>query len=166
MAKNNFQNVFQKWYNSQINSQINPPTISTVFSNKPAPVPRAPNPHPTFPTILAQWPTGSSYICNPPVTNTDVDKLVLVKELPFKEDMKALGWELDGTDKYTGEEFHSYRHENLNFILTENRWFYVRMVAATELAKQLNLTDKNARIDLFQAVVSGTDLTHLPNKLG
>ena len=50
------------------------------------------------------FPTGSNYICNPPVTSTDIDQMFLVYNL--EETKKTLlkdGWTLcghDATDQY------------------------------------------------------------------
>src|SRR5690606_15682489 len=101
-------------------------------------------------------PTGSSFTCDPPVTDTDIDFVVKVHDLSeFLPVAMDLGWDLHGEqEKYRGDEgmFKSLRRENINLIATESRVFFERYKLATELAKQFNLLQKKDRIDLFHAV--------------
>lgn len=104
-------------------------------------------------------PTGSSYTCEPPVLNTDVDFICQVDSLqefvPVAQDLK---WVLGGADygAYMGP-FKAFRSDNINLIVTDHPLFYQQYVTATELAKRFNLLDKKDRIDLFQAIVDKHD---------
>jgi hypothetical protein len=51
--------------------------------------------------------------------------------------------------------FTAYRttESNINLIFTEDKIYYYRFLAATELAKKLNVTDKKQRIELFDIVL-------------
>ena len=109
--------------------------------------------------IKKVWPTGSRYICSPPVLTTDDDYVVLVEA----------GWEPELTEKgftYTPTElqyvsmgsFVSLRKGDINYIVTQSQVFFDRFRAATELAKSLNLSDKNERVALFRSVLYGEAL--------
>lgn len=97
--------------------------------------------------------TGSSYICNPPVTTTDIDFVI------FSDDIEKLGvWcERNGFQTnfgdYALEEFRSYKRGVINLIITADSTFYRRFVKATQLAKELNLLDKQQRVALFDFVM-------------
>jgi hypothetical protein len=105
---------------------------------------------------LKAHPTGSNYICNPPVTNTDIDTVVLCKE-GYEESLAALGWEPytdeEGNETYCNNgDFKSWRKGNKNYIVTCDPTFYKKFVIATKAAKGLNLTSKPQRIYFFEAV--------------
>lgn len=103
--------------------------------------------------------TGSRYICEPPVMNTDLDVVFLVDEnrekaydilrkhkvhkVDFSED------EYDGID----ENFSAFRLHDLNIIICRSYKFYERFKIATEIAKSFNLLKKEDRIVLFQAII-------------
>lgn len=105
--------------------------------------------------------TGSKYICNPPVLNTDEDWIF---------DCSAEG-QMEAADKFLKihdffmcdmaedeyddirANFTPYRLGYMNFILCNNKSFYKKFVFATELAADMNLLDKDNRIRLFQAIL-------------
>ena len=106
--------------------------------------------------------TGSNYICNPPVTNTDIDFLLLIGEdideselLDFLEDNDFEQGGSRPVDDWSLTDFNfvSYKRGNLNFIITADKVFYDKFVYATKIAKLLNLVDKDQRVKLFQAVL-------------
>lgn len=101
----------------------------------------------------AKWrPTGSTVICDPPPDGTDVDFVVLEKT------KLGLGLEWQCGTEYNNEyppQFRSYRRGNVNLIVTGDEEFYNRFIAATHVAKRLNLLKKVDRIALFQAVLYG-----------
>ena len=119
--------------------------------------------------------TGSSYTCDPPVTTTDRDYLVLVDNLDTAGcDLKDAGWvnclkdweERADTDPGTrcddysieiegGARFQAWRLGELNVIVTDDVALHTRSRAATELCKALNLTEKADRIALFRCVKFG-----------
>lgn len=100
-------------------------------------------------------PTGSYYICNPPVTNTDLDFIVLIEQGTkdrVYDEMIAQGWLFDGSFVSGNPSFwFSVRRNNVNLIVTDNALYYERFLEATETAKRLNLTKKKDRMALFTA---------------
>lgn len=110
---------------------------------------------------------GSRVTCNPAPTDTDQDVLVLTNRKLWTDTLEphliAAGYGLDGSDcgdqgEYLeGVEmsFQSLKLGDLNLIITFDQNFYKRFMAATGVAKQLNLLDKADRITLFQAVLYG-----------
>lgn len=113
-----------------------------------------------YPDIIAIHPTGSRYICDPPVTNTDEDFIVLATDVnSLLGSLHADGWTGGETYRHqipTGEtSFVSARRGELNYIITEDEDFYDRFVTATMLAKNFNLKEKWQRIQAFHAVLDG-----------
>lgn len=119
--------------------------------------------------ILLMQAVGSRVTCNPPVLDTDEDWLLLLKPDTMGTVLECLcdelGWDFDGSEvipsqNYIPENdrFQSVSREGLNLILTESPVFYKRFLAATSIAKSLNLLDKTDRINLFQAVLYGNEL--------
>jgi len=51
--------------------------------------------------------------------------------------------------------FKSYRLDDVNLIVTRQKRFFRKFLAATYVAKVLNLTRKRDRVSLFQAVLYG-----------
>lgn len=107
---------------------------------------------------VSDWhPTGSNYICDPPVENTDIDTIVLANE-DFETELRSSGWSDNNTENLEYEsmgQFTSYRKGNLNYIVTNNPLFYHRFVKATRIAKEQNLINKTDRVALFQEVLYG-----------
>ena len=104
------------------------------------------------------FPTGSNYICNPPVTNTDVDEMFLVDDLQeVNFQLTGLGWEKCGLEdkEYDNKPSHwaAYRKENMNALLTTNLKYFMNFFKATEEAKHLNLLNKEDRVALFQKIL-------------
>lgn len=109
--------------------------------------------------IIAYNKTGSRYICNPPVTNTDEDYILLVVTDPsiceWFTNQKFVASVNDAYTHMKKDGFISYRRDHINLIATNSRNFYNNFVKATELAKEFNLTDKKHRIMLFEAMRAG-----------
>jgi hypothetical protein len=104
------------------------------------------------------FPTGSNYICNPPVTNTDVDEMFLVDDLQeVNFQLTGLGWKKCGLEEETYQDTPShwaaYRKENMNALLTTNLKYFMDFFKATEEAKHLNLLNKEDRVALFQKIL-------------
>jgi hypothetical protein len=107
---------------------------------------------------------GSRETCNPPPVDTDQDVLVLMYEGTgglFGE-LFSVGFDIDGSQvrdpaDHLGDEgtFQSFSKGDLNLIVTQDPEFHRRFLAATSVAKKLNLLEKADRIDLFQAVLYG-----------
>lgn len=100
---------------------------------------------------------GSRITCDPAPTDTDEDFLVVVRKRNPGA-MAAAGFELDtGGSHYEPSEgqFNSWRKGSLNLIVTDDRKFARRFLAASAVAQRLNLLNKADRIALFQAVLYG-----------
>lgn len=106
---------------------------------------------------------GSRVTCDPMPLETDDDYIVLA--LPGCRDQlesALLNW-IPGGSEILDEvnsvppdgRFRSYRLGEINLIVTESPVFFQRFMAATSVAKRLNLLDKRDRIALFQAVLYG-----------
>lgn len=109
---------------------------------------------------------GSRVTCDPAPTDTDQDVLVHIDRSnadDFVGAMEGIGFVVELGDGYAADalnqlyegRFQSYRHGNVNLIVTADEKFYKRFSAATSVAKRLNLIDKADRIALFQAVLYG-----------
>lgn len=108
-------------------------------------------------------PVGSRITCLPPPEGTDQDWLVLVDALKFSDFCNALhsaDWNLGGSEipdivNRTPPEmrFKSFSKGDDNLICTISQEFFNKFIAATHVAKVLNLLKKEDRILLFQAVL-------------
>jgi hypothetical protein len=118
---------------------------------------------------------GSRVTCNPPPTDTDIDILVFASDAEKLSLMMAFrGFQahlcaskvedlsnsanqtvFDGTQS---SPFVSLRRGEVNLIVTDQTRFFRRFLAATSVAKKLNLLSKPDRIDLFQAVLYGNSV--------
>ena len=119
-------------------------------------------------THLAAWPTGSRYICNPPVITTDVDFVLFVEDIQaaYKQ-LRETSWKIGGEENATYGEpevdgwFSAKKTINgevVNYIVVSDQDQFSKWVTATELAKKLNLLKKDDRIALFEVVVRGEKL--------
>lgn len=117
------------------------------------------------PHVLELMPVGSRRTCSPPPNDTDDDWLLLLDESPNLSNVHAAfdfgGWQLGGslpTDSLSikpDEQFHSYTKGDWNVIVTNNRTFFTRFMAATNVATLLNVMSKAERIGIFQAALYG-----------
>lgn len=113
----------------------------------------------SLPFITDLHPTGSRYICDPPVIDTDSDWMVLHesgKEQQVEAAMLAAGWKLPPRVGGEGNEYAShvivFRLGELNAIVTDHPRTFKLRVFCTELAKKLNLKTKRERYDLFVGI--------------
>ena len=125
----------------------------------------------TLYAIKGWHPTGSNYICNPPVIDTDMDFIVLIKDEDYFDTIGRLSlceWELGGSDPTPVSEagyenadygFASWKKGNVNLIITTSQDFYNKFVYATEVAKRQNLLKKEDRVALFQKILYGNNTT-------
>lgn len=100
--------------------------------------------------------TGSSVICNPPVTDTDIDYVIYTnEEVKLDTFLKCEGFTKSCADEeeYDLEEegFTCYRRENINLIIVNERRWYRKWVLATKVARKLNLKVKADRVMLFKS---------------
>ena len=110
-------------------------------------------------------PVGSRVTCNPAPTGTDEDYLIMVAPdefAAFEAGLLGSGYEMGGSRVLAGgcalgdpDSFQSYTKGEINLIVTTCGKFFVKFMAATSVAKRLNLLDKSDRIALFQAVLYG-----------
>lgn len=108
---------------------------------------------------VAQWSrTGSGYISEPFQDINDLDYVVLVD----KDRVHDLGvwltdnfWVLGGStsEKEFSSHFTSYKMHKYNLIVTTNTQFFLKFVAATLLAKEMEVTTKKERVAVFEAVL-------------
>jgi hypothetical protein len=117
------------------------------------------NLHVILNTLSNSWQmVGSRFTCDPPPTDTDEDYILLTRHGAVDGALRGLirhGFELNTDDDMYEEmpEFWALRKGVFNVIVTDNLPFYERFLAATALAKQRNLLDKQDRINLFRAVL-------------
>ena len=115
-------------------------------------------------------PAGSRVTCNPAPTGTDEDWVCLAPrqarswaaDKDWKTALFLAGYEQggsavpdDGNRLPEDQRFLSFTKGDINLIVTESPEFFRRFLAATDVAKHLNLLDKADRIRLFQAVLYG-----------
>lgn len=117
---------------------------------------------------------GSRITCDPAPTDTDQDVLVLTTPALWNARLAPalsnLVFQKGGSDcgdaaGYLGAvpmSFQSFVRDDLNLIVTFDRDFYRRFLAATSLCKWLNLLEKPHRIRVFQTVLYGNGGALLP----
>lgn len=115
-----------------------------------------------LPGLLSLAFVGSRVTCDPPPTNTDLDVLVYVRDLALVTDsLVRAGFGHDGSDISDhhdfdwNSKFRSYSRGEVNLIITDDEDFHRRFLAASSVAKRLNLLRKEDRVALFQAVLYG-----------
>ncbi len=114
-------------------------------------------------TMSEIQPVGSRITCDPPPQNTDEDFLVSIAPWKIRETIAGLyddNWRLDGSEanddtRRIKDKFLSFKKDDINLILTPDKTFFDRFMAATSIAKKFNLMDKADRVALFQAVLYG-----------
>ncbi len=121
--------------------------------------------------VITSSRTGSSYTVEPPVTDTDIDFLVLVQD--FHEAIAKLveqGWTLcSGADGHYEEDedysttWYALRNGVFNVMVTADSDWYQRAVEATTICKRRNIKDKQDRIIVFRWVRDGLDLDGDPS---
>ena len=113
--------------------------------------------------------TGSSYTCNPPVLDTDIDFIVLVHDFEnCDHNLHPLGYVVsscateEGRDHYENDEnygltWYAFRRGEFNLIVTGDEDWYDNMVAATNVCKRRNVLDKEDRKAIFRFMRDGLD---------
>lgn len=119
-------------------------------------------PSKVVPNVLISMRTGSSYICNPPVEDTDVDYVLLVDNIQgIGAALLAEGWRNcldDAKDACTlpKDSKHSprliVRKDEYNLIIVDSSESFNIWRISTDLAKRFNLLVKEDRVDLFSAI--------------
>ena len=116
------------------------------------------------PLVVDVQRTGSAYTCNPPVTDTDKDFLVLIGEgsmFTFSDYLEDNGWVYGGSSisalASDTASFNSFRRGSINLIVVANPKYYARLRIATLMAKKFNLTKKEDRVLLFEVIADQTE---------
>lgn len=105
--------------------------------------------------------SGSRVICNPPVTDTDLDVVVLVDVGTAPVEFLDLGY-ADASGDYavgmqTSRAFTSFRRGEVNLVVTSDPVLFERYKLATEWATKLNLKSKRDRAQFFELVKFAPD---------
>ena len=121
--------------------------------------------------VLRAMLCGSRVTCVPAPTDTDQDVIVLVRDIDASACWKGgksyrsyadeverpladAGFERGGSGS-DDDDFESWTKGDINLILTADTEFYERFVAATTVARRLNVLDKEDRKALFRAALYG-----------
>ena len=99
--------------------------------------------------------TGSRETCNPAPQDTDVDFVILDMQKFSPESMGFYLTTETGIGSYGDGDFQTYRQGEVNLIVVHSWADFKAWKAATAAAKQMNITDKEKRIALFQGVLYG-----------
>ena len=106
-------------------------------------------------------PCGSRVTCVPAPTDTDQDWLLLVKPESLSELLffcTSTGWVVGGShiqSELDDKKFISLTLGDDNIIITTSIEFFNKHQLATNVAKRLNILNKDHRICLFQAILYG-----------
>lgn len=109
-------------------------------------------------------PVGSRRTCDPAPTDTDDDYLILCeKASDTVKSLKAWGFEPpEDIEEYIQLhqcEFTSLRLGDLNFIVTDNHQWFEKFLTASHFAKKYNVLNKKDRIEMFDAIMRGGDMS-------
>lgn len=105
--------------------------------------------------VLSYFSAGSTYITGAP--GNDDDWFILVPDLTRAKSVAHADSRLSVSDLY-GQSFDgkvlSIKQigSRNNFIFVSNADMYIRIAAATELSKKLNLSNKRHRIDIMDVI--------------
>jgi predicted nuclease of predicted toxin-antitoxin system len=98
---------------------------------------------------------GSRETCNPPPTDTDLDILVLTDTPDWlKVNLINCGFVSDLGYEKLDKRFESFRREEVNLIVTEDKDFFHRFCLAASLCKSLNVMDKQTRINIHNTIIN------------
>ncbi|MGC4008886.1 MAG: hypothetical protein QM805_07845 [Pseudomonas sp.] len=106
---------------------------------------------------------GSRATCSPPPTDTDEDFLILVKDKDEAvRNLLEMGFETESDPKHIhdynimGREsrfgFASLRFGEVNYIVTDDIFFFERFLTGAYVARELNLIDKKDRVLVHSAI--------------
>lgn len=108
-----------------------------------------------FPGYLRHSLVGSKLLTKPVESPKDIDVAVLI-DYTTCPDPRAWGMALDksatSADYDTDTTWHAVRIGDWNFLVTTNVGWFERMLAANEVIRALNLTDKGDRIVINRIV--------------
>ncbi|WP_412063749.1 hypothetical protein [Rhizobium sp. SYY.PMSO] len=105
---------------------------------------------------------GSRVTCSPAPTDTVLILAPRGNLAALFATCECADFEVDGSRVTNAESsleasdtFKSFKKGDLNFIVTADAAFFKKFMAATSVARRLNLLDKADRVALFQAVLYG-----------
>lgn len=112
------------------------------------------------------YPTGSRYVCNPPVMRTDVDLLVYSRD-NISVQLMEMGFKLSELKNYIGSNvnndsdwiFFSWRKGAVNLIVSPSKKFVERHITATHLCKNRNIKDKTERVVVHESLRKNWPIT-------
>jgi hypothetical protein len=110
--------------------------------------------------LISYHQSGSSVICDPPVTDTDRDFVILVKSITEERaNLIEHCWKICGNEDYENPDgiFLALRKGSLNYILVNSQDQYNKWEASMLLAKHRNLVKKEDRIALFRSIRGNVD---------
>lgn len=120
------------------------------------------------------FPTGSRYICDPPIIGTDLD-LLIYSETDYSNKLRECEFiEPLNKDYFSiGDDwgkFQTYRKGVLNLIVTNSIDFAERHITATHICRRYNTTDKAHRVfvhDLLRHldILTQEDWSTIPSDL-
>lgn len=99
---------------------------------------------------------GSREIVDPPVMDTDLDICILVQDVDNTvPSLERRGFTTAGSD-YDGEygDFVTMRRGDFNLLLFSNSMEFGAVMAATRMAKYMNVQSKSERYRLFEVARS------------
>lgn len=107
------------------------------------------------------FPTGSRYVCDPPVLITDVDFIVYTEKQILSE-LSRFGFKKSDAAEYMcsgeGDKFNSFRKGVVNLIVTNDIVFANGYLMATHICKKHNVYCKDDRITVHKIVRDTTEL--------
>ncbi len=121
---------------------------------------------------ISETPVGSRVTCSPAPTDTDDDVLLLIRQESLDQARQVMADHAidvgsscigDGENmRHHDDRFYSYKIGETNLIITASENFHRRFLAASSVARSLNLLRKCDRVMLFQAVLYGNVVNCAP----
>ena len=120
--------------------------------------------------LLGIYHTGSSYICNPPVLDTDKDYLILVEDFNKAYYFLQDHWidcmpsgsndfaEAYRDEKQYGTTWNAFRSGEINIMVSADTEWFLASIMATERCRIMNILDKKQRIRIFRYYKYGEPL--------
>jgi hypothetical protein len=89
--------------------------------------------------------------------DTDRDTLILVQDIAIAESyLLNDGWISCCNGEYIDGYFKAYRKGEDNYVLTTNSEFFQKYLIAAQVAKALNVQDKETRIKIHTACIESS----------
>jgi hypothetical protein len=110
------------------------------------------------------FPTGSMYVCNPPVISTDLDFIVYNSE-DLSKRLTSLGFTAH-TLEYPFEskwDFSTWRKDKLNLIFSSSKEFTNRFMVATHVCKEKNIRIKYHRVVVHEIIRDSVKVDTFPS---